>query len=462
MAPPAERTRTPRVARPRLGFTLLGGTQVTLIAAITVITVGLPALQRELGLGDTDLIFVSAAYGVSFGGLLLLGGRVADLLGHRRMFLFGVSVFGLSSAAAGLAPGFWPLVAARFVQGVGAALTAPATMALLRSVFPDPARHARALAVWGVFAGIGATLGNVLSGVIVTWASWRWVFLLPAAVSLAVAAAAVRLLPPGPPPARHRVDMFGAVLVTGGLSVLIAGLARLQATWILVGVGLLGVFAATQARSSLPLVPPSLLAKPRRAVALVAIALTAACMTVVYFLLALYFQRIGGYSPLLTSAAFAPPAVAILTTGPLSARLLGRFRPEVVMAFGLLTAAAGLLPLAGLHAGTAYGGRPLTGLVLFALGAGLSFSAATVCAIDGAGRHQSGLTAGVVNTVMEIGPPVGLAVLVPIASTHAAALHDHVPAAAATAQGYGYAFGVAAVALASTAGLALLPAHQRN
>jgi hypothetical protein len=432
-----------------------------------VITVGLPDIQRDLRAGDTDLMFVSAAYGVSFGALLLLGGRVADLFGHRRVFLSGVTVFGVASVAAALAADPATLIAARFAQGIGAAFTAPAAMALAAARHRDQRRRGRALAVWGVLASIGATSGNVLSGALLTWISWRGVLLVPAAVSVVVIVAAVRLVPAGPPAARGgRVDVLGAVLVTTGLSTAIVGLGRLHAAWIGVGVALLAAFAVVQWRGADPLVPPALLAAPRRVVALAAIALTAATMTVVFFLLALYFQRILSYSPMLTSAAFAPPAVIILGAGPVAARALARLTPAAVTTLGLAMAAAGLGLLAGLRDDTAYIGRPLAGLVLFAAGAGLTFGAATVAAADGAPPDRAGLVAGIANTAMETGPPLGLAVLVPIAAAHTAALTGHptgqagghASRAAATAVGYGFAFALATIAVVVVAGLTLCTA----
>ncbi len=169
--------------RPGAAFALLGAVQLALILAITVIVVPLPAVQRDLGLSGAELALVSTAYGLSFSGLLLLGGRLADLFGRRRVFVFGVAVFGLASAAAGLAPRLEVLLAARFTQGVGAALAAPAAMSLLGVVFPDPVRRVRAVAIWGGLSSAGATAGTLLSGVVMTWSSWRLAFLVPVLVA---------------------------------------------------------------------------------------------------------------------------------------------------------------------------------------------------------------------------------------------------------------------------------------
>ncbi|MFD6968822.1 MFS transporter [Streptomyces sp. NPDC059949] len=439
--------------RPGLSFALLGAVQITLIATITVITVALPVIQRDLRLTDTDLVFATSAYSLSFGGLLVLGGRLADLLGHRKVFVAGVAVFGAASLAAAAASTLWVLVAARFAQGVGAALAAPAAMALLSSVFPDAARRTRAMAVWGVLAGIGAGSGNILSGVILSWVEWRWVFVAPAVVSVVIILCAP-LLPAGPARRPERLDVPGALLITAGLTAFIFGLG--ESDWAWTGVGALGLalFAVTQARSSRPLVPPALLGSARRLAALFAIGLTAAAMASYFFMLALYFQNTMDYSPLRTSAAFLPPVFAVLFTASAGGRAARRFGAGVLTAAGLALGAAGMALLSTLDADSSYWGVLVVGITLFPVGAGFTFSGATVWAVEGTGPGEAGLVGGVVNTAMEVGPPVGLAALVPLAVAHAAGHGGG--EAAADASGYGFAFGVAAVSLAVAAGLVLL------
>lgn len=446
-------TGPPR-ARPGLSFALLGAVQITLIATITVITVALPAIQRDLRLTDTDLVFATSAYSLSFGGLLVLGGRLADLLGHRAVFVTGVSVFGTASLAAAAAPALWVLVGARFAQGVGAALAAPAAMALLHSVFPDAARRTRALAVWGVLASIGAGSGSILSGVILSWVQWRWVFVAPAVVS-ALVVLCVPLLPAGPARRPERLDLPGALLITAGLTAFIFGLGESDRVWIGVGLVGLALFAVTQARSSRPLVPPALLASVRRLAALLAIGLTAAAMASYFFILALYFQKTLDYSPLRTSAAFLPSVLAVLFTAAVGGRAARRFGAGIQTAAGLALGASGMGLLSMLDADSSYWGLLVVGITLFPVGAGFAFSGATVWAVERTAPEEAGLVGGVVNTAMEVGPPLGLAVLVPLTVSHAAG-HEGGDGAVAAASGYGFAFGVAAVALAVAAGLVLL------
>lgn len=416
--------------------------QMVLIAGITVITVALPAVQRDLGLTRSDLALVTAAYGLSFGGLLMLGGRLADVAGRRRVFRIGVAVFGIGSVAAAVSPGLVTLVAARFVQGAGAALVAPAALALLGAVYSDRERLARKSALWGGLSGIGATAGTLLGGVVVTFASWRWTFAVPAAVALAVATLAPRLLP-APPPLRSTVDVRSALLITLGVSLVSFGFLRMgeRSTTevfgsIVAGAAALAWFFLRQRGASNPMFPLALLAAPRRATGVVTIFVMAGGMATSVFLLSLYFQQELGYSPLSTSAAFLPYCVVQVAVGMAAGRLVGRFGARQVTVLGLTLVAVGL----GLFA---IGGAPPVhaGLIAFAAGSALAFSGAMVAAVDGVPDHQAGLVGGVVNTAMETGPTVGFAVLISLG---------------------GSAFVVASAAFVLTAAFAALDRKERN
>lgn len=273
-----------------------------LIATITLITVALPAITRDLRLGGSGLALVSTAYGLAFGGLLMFGGRLADRFGRRTVFVTGIAVFGAASALAGLAPGVGALVAARFAAGCGAALAAPSAMTLLMLVHPDPAQRRRALAGWGVLASIGAAGGTVLSGLIVTWTSWRWSFLIPTVVAVVAVVAAPRLLPAGPPTRRGRLDLPGATLVTAGLSVLSVGFVRstdsgladpVVLAELAAGALCLAGFVLAERHSGDPLVPLRMLASARRAVSCSAVLLAAAATASCSFFLSLFLQPAG-------------------------------------------------------------------------------------------------------------------------------------------------------------------------
>ncbi|MEV4459903.1 MFS transporter [Microbispora sp. NPDC049633] len=453
-------------SRPAAAFTILASVQFTLILAMSVLSVALPQLQREFGLSRGELALVTAAYGMSFSGLLLLGGRLSDMYGRRRAFVTGTAVFGAGSAAAGLATGMWMLLAARFVQGAGAALAVPAAMALVGSVFPDPVRYSRALALWGGLAGFGGTTGILLSGVVASWDSWRWAFAAPVVVAITAVVAAPRVVPPGPAPERSRLDVLGAVLATAGISVLGYGLVEApQQGWtspvtsacLAAGVLLLVLFVRTESRTAQPLLPLSFVSSPRTAVALVAVFLGAAGITTIFFMLSLYFQQVSGMSAIGASLAFLPFGVVLVATGLSAGRLVQRFGSRAVTAGGLLVAAAGLALLGRMGEDTGYLGVVSAGLLLFPAGVACVFAGATVSATAGVPARQAGLAGAVVNTALEAGPTLGLAVLVTLASARTSALTaEGAGQAAALAGGFGFGLAVAAALFAVAAPVAAL------
>lgn len=461
-----------RDRRRGVAFALLASVQFVLILAMSVLNVVLPDVQREFGLDRAELALLGASYPMSFSGLLLLGGRLSDLYGSRRVFLLGTLVFGASSALAGGSTGLWTLLAARFVQGAGAALAVPAAMALVSVVHPEPARYARAMAVWGGLAASGGTAGMLLSGVVASWNSWRWAFVVPIAVAVLTLVAAPRLIPEGAPPRGGRLDVLGAVLVTAGIALLSYGLVEApERGWtspvalgtLLGGGALLMGFVVTEARVEQPLLPLSFPASPRRAVALLAVFLGAAGITTIFFMLALYFQEVRGYSPLRTSAAFLPFGLTLLVSGGSVGRLVQRFGPRVVLVTGLVLAGLGLAALGLIGTGTPYVGAVLAGLVLFPAGAALVFAGSTVAATTDVPQDQAGLAGAVVNTALEAGPALGLAVLVTLAAGHTADLeHTGTGPASALASGYGFAFTVAAAAFAAAAVCALFLLRPRS
>ncbi|MFD3532172.1 MFS transporter [Streptomyces sp. NPDC058664] len=411
-----------RRARTRGGFVLLGGMQMTLIFTLAALAVPLPRIGAEFRLDRADLILLSAAYGLTFAGLLLLGGRLADRFGGRRTLTAGLLLFGAASALAPLAPGYEALLAARFGQGVGAALVAPAAMAVLRALFPAPVAYGRAMATWGGLSVLGATAGNLLSGVIAAATSWRGTFAVPVAVTVAALLLAPRLLPATPPGADRALDLPGALLATAGITLASFGLVLTDAhAWgsapvlvpLLTGLALLAAFAAVERRTADPLLPPDFPRDGRRALGLAAIGLTAAGTATVFVLLSLALQEGRGWSPLLTSAAFVPFAVVLLGSGRLAGPLIGRYGPGRVTGAGLGTAAAGLglLAATGFDGSVPYAYGLLPGLLLLPAGGALSFAGAAVLAVEGVPADRAGLAGGVLNTAMELGPTVLFAAL---------------------------------------------------
>jgi MFS family permease len=421
-----------RVRATRPAFALLGSLQVTLIFTLAAVAVPLPEIGRRFGLAREELILLSAAYGLAFAGLLLFGGRLADRYGGRRTLLAGLLLFGAASVAAPLAPGYPPLLAARFAQGAGAALVAPAAMTVLRTLFPAPPAYRRAMATWGGLSVLGATAGNLLSGVISALLSWRWAFAAPLAVTVLALPLAPRLLPADGPQARDtpdthharrpRLDLPGALLATAGIVAVSYGLVLTDAhPWtsahvmgpLLAGGALLAVFPVVERRTTDPLLPPGFLRDARRALGLVATALTAAGTSTVFVLFSLHLQQERGWSALSASAAFVPFAVVLVVCGRLAGRLVAWRGPGAVTGGGLAAGAAGLglLALTGFDAGIPYGYGVLPGLVLLPAGAAAAFAGAAVLATDRVPAARTGLAGGVHNTAMEVGPTLVLALL---------------------------------------------------
>jgi MFS family permease len=459
----------PGVHQASRAFVLLGIVQITLIFTITLIAVPLPVIGQELGLGHSEQVVASAAYGLSFSGLLLFGGRLADRYGGRAIFTAGLAVFAAASAIAPAAQGFTVLVASRFGQGAGAALVAPAAMVLLRALFPEPREYGRAMATWGGLSVLGATAGIVLSGAVATWLSWRWMFLVP----LLVAGLAL-VLTPGLPAVRHRgrkgaLDLPGALLATSGVTLLSYGLVRTDdhAWWsvtagvpLALGAVLLAAFGAVEARARDPLLPPAFIADRRRLAALTVIGLSAAATAVVCLFLALYMQQNRSWSPLRTSLAFVPYALALILVGRTAGRLVGRFGAAAVVVTGLILAALGLFLLTPLDPHTPYATGLLPGLLALPTGVALTFAGAAVLSVEGVPSPQIGLAGGVMNTAIELGPTAGLALVSAVASArtqHLAATTD-LPDAAAS--GYAWGFGATGLALAAVL-IAVLLAFRR-
>ncbi len=445
-------------------FAVLGTVQVMLIFTITMLSVPLPVIASQFGLSRSGLVVLSTAYGLSFSGLLLLGGRLADRHGGRPIWRCGLLVFLSATAVAALAPGFAVLVAARFAQGAGAALVAPAALAMLPAVFPDARGRGRATATWGGLSVLGATLGIVSSGPATTWTSWRFTFAVPLVASAAALVLAPRLLPTAAPTMRRALDVPGAVLATAGFSLLGYGLALTSDRgWtsaaalvpVVAGLASLAAFALVESGRDDPLLPLTFIAERRRAVALLAIAMAATSTTVVYLFLALYLQQLRGWSPLRTSAAFAPAAAALVLGGRTAGRLLERYGARTVMSGGLALASGGLIALARINPRTAYAGGLLPGIVLLSIGAAWAFAGATVLTLRDLPQQQAGLGGGVMNTAMELGPTVGLALLTAVAGARTRSLDPAaVSPSAAMASGYAWSFGTAASGLAVLAALA--------
>ncbi len=450
------------LARPSLAFTILAFVQATLIFTIALIMIPLPKIAGEFALGSTDILLLQVAYGLPFSGLLLFGGRLADRYGGRRMFALGLILFGGASLIAAMAPDYRVLVGMRFAQGIGGALTAPAAMAILRVLFPDPAAFGRAMATWGGVSVLGAVVGFVASGIITTWISWRWMFVIPVIVSAVGLIAARRLIPSDHfDKHTHRpgLDLAGALLATAGIVASSIGLiASEEHSWsssmvcgpLIAGVLLLIVFVLVERKARDPLLPPEFIMDSRRLVGLIGMLLAAAGSVLIEFVLSFYLQRVVGWSSLMTAVSFLPFVVCLIVSNQIAAGLVGRIGPAPVTIAGLLISAGGLAVLALIGRDAAYVSILLPGQAFLAIGIAHVFSGSAVLATMNVPEHQGGLAGGVMNTTMELGPTFGLSALMSVA----AAQNDVV-------QGYGWAFGTAAIVFVVTALVGAILTRQR-
>ncbi|MFJ9107113.1 MFS transporter [Streptomyces sp. NPDC102283] len=431
--------------------------QFMLVLDDNVVSVALPSMREDLGFGTAGLAWVVNAYFLAFGGLLLLFGRMADLLGRRRVFLTGVALFGAASLVCGLAQEPWQLVAGRFVQGAGAAMASPAALALIALLFPGTRERAKAFGIWGGIAGLGGTMGLVISGALTGLASWRWIFL----INLPVALAAVVLLPRLVPESRSgravRLDVPGAVLGTGALVALVYGLLRAgESGWgdttaagsLVLAVLLAVAFVAVEARTAEPLVPLSFLSFRIRAVANGTTLLFSAAMYAMAFLLMVHLQTVLGYRPLTAGVAYLPYGAGILAGMWLSSRAVARLgvRPALVLSF--LISAAGLLLLSGVAPSDGYVFGVLPGMLVTSIGCGLALPALTVAALTGTTEEDAGLGSAVLSSVQQVGGAVGVAVLVALASRRSDALTAREGPLRAATEGFSFALTVAAALLA--------------
>lgn len=446
----------PGGARAPLCFALLCVVQATLIFTITFITIPLPRIGAEFAVSSSGMLLILAAYGLPYSGLLLFGGRLSDRYRGRRMLPLGLLVFGFSSAVGAFAPSYEILVAMRFMQGVGAAAVAPAAVAVLRDLYPEPGRFGRAMAVWGSVSVLGATLGFV-TGAITLWVSWRWLFVTPTAVALGALLLGAILLPAARAQADRLwpgLDAAGAFLATAAISALSFGIIasgeygwRSNLVVVSLSIGLLALFAFVQVekRVSSPLLPGRFLKNGARIFGLLAMFLAACSSGLVKFVSSLYLQQSLGWSPLETAGGFVPYAVVLVAMSFFSAGIVKRFGASGVTSAALLLTGLGFFLLSGLSPDTSFVQEILPGLLMVAFGSSLAFAGAAVLSMASTTADQAGLAGGVMNTAMELGPTAGLAMVMAVAAIQAAPI-----------DGYAWAFGTAAAAflLAGGAGFA--------
>jgi len=440
----------PTSERALLALLLLG--QFLVVLDVSVVNVALPLMQADLDLSPTGLQWVINGYTIAYAGFLLLGGRLADVVGQRRAFLAGLGLFVAGSLVGGLAGSSGVLVTGRVVQGLGAAVLSPATLTILLASFAEGPRRARAMGWWMAIGAVGGATGGLVGGALTEWLSWRWVLLFNAPVGFAVLVAAARLLRDEASDRRPRLDVPGAVAATVGLGALVLGITQVeQHGWtatetlvpIAVAVVLLAAFVELQRRAPEPLMPLSLLRLPGLAAANVVMLVSGGGLFAIWFFLTLYMQQVLGWTPLAAGAGFLPHTIAIIAGTQVTARWLTARDPRVVISAALTLSAAGFALLSAADADSGYlAGVAIPG-VLVMFGAGLAFPPIIGAATAGVGPGVHGLASGVVNTSRMVGGALGLAVLATLSTTRTAGLlgDGHSPASALTS-GYHLAFAI--------------------
>jgi len=458
----------------RIALYVLCVGMLMIVLDVTVVNVALPSIQEDLGFSTSNLAWVVNAYLIAFGGLLLLAGRLGDLIGRRRVFLAGVVLFSAASLLCGLATTGWMLVAARFLQGVGGAMTSAVILGMIVTMFPEPREQARAIGVYAFVASAGGSVGLLAGGVIAQSLSWHWIFFVNLPIGLATVLAARRVLADDAGIGLAAgADVPGALLITASLMLgvyTIVGPAAEHgwgaASTLLLGGGsllLLLLFVVREARAESPLVPLRIFRSRPVSVANGVQILSVAGMFAMFFLGALYLRRVLGYDALQIGLAFLPVTIAMGTFSI-------RYSERIVMAFGarntllpgLALVMAGLVvfALAPVHA--SYLTRVMPSMLLLGIGAGMSFPALMNVAMTGATPADAGLASGLVNTTAQIGGALGLAVLATLSSSHSNhLLRAGQPRAEALTSGYHLAFWVAAglVACALAVVVVALPAR---
>ncbi|WP_433430222.1 MFS transporter [Nonomuraea sp. CA-141351] len=379
---------------------------------LSLMGVALPAIGRDLSLPESTLQWLMSGYAVAYGGFLLLGGRIADLFGRRRVFLLALAVFAAASLAGGLLSAGWPLVVTRVVKGVAAALTAPAALSLITTTFAEGPQRNRALGIYSLAGATGYTAGLIASGLL-TEINWRLVFFLPVPIALLVLAAAPLALPRGPrrPGVREGFDAAGAVTVTGGVLLLVFALTEKSWPAGVVAALLLGAFVAIERRRHAPLVPLEVFRSGMMGAADLA-ALAWACATIGWqFVAVLYLQQVLGYTPLATGLGIVPMGLAIVITANLAGRLISRWGLGRVATAGMLVQGAGILLFLRAGATGDYVTVLLPALVVHGVGNGLSFPSLNIAAVAGLPDERQGLASGLVTSAVQIGAGIGVAVL---------------------------------------------------
>src|SRR3954452_14150160 len=450
--------------------------QFMVILDVSIVNVALPSIRNDLGFSATNLQWVVNAYTLTFAGFLLLGGRAADLLGQRRVFVAGLLLFGGASLVGGFSTSQGMLIGARALQGLGGAVVAPATLSVISTHFEEGAERNRALGAWGAMGGAGGATGALLGGVLTELLSWQWILFVNVPIAIVAALAAHRLVHDveRDPSAARYYDVAGAVTVTAGLVALVYGIVRTDVKgWgsaevlIPMGVGLvlLAVFVYIEARvSRRPLVPLRVFRSRTLTGANVVVFLLGCAVFAMWYFVSLYMQQVLGYTPIQAGLAFVPMTAMIIIGSAIAGKLVTRIGAGPMLVAGMALQAAGMLLFSNVSANGTYVGDILFPSLVTAAGIGFSFVPVTIAGMAGARRDEAGLASGLVNTSRQMGGSLGLAVLATAASARTKSLSAHEGVHAALTGGFQHAFTIGAgfAAAGAVAAALLVPRLRRR
>ncbi len=425
MTSPNVRTGRDAHGHSNLGIALLviSAAQLMVILDASIVNIALPSIRTALGFTPENLSWVVNAYTLAFGGLLLLGGRAGDILGRRRVFIAGILIFTLASFLGGLANSESLLLAARVLQGAGAAIASPTALALIATTFPEGPPRNRAFAVYAAMSGAGAAVGLIAGGLLTDYLSWRWVFWVNVPIGLFVAFVAPRVLGESTPKP-GKFDLPGAILGTVGLTSLVYGITRASTSgwsdtktvgFIGVGALLLVTFIIVESRSAEPLMPLRLFSERNRATSYGIALVVGGAILSMFFFLSLFIQGILQYSPLKAGLAFLPFTLGIVFGAGSASQLIPRLPPRMIAAPGLLIASFGIYLFSRLEPTSTYVSGLLIPMIITAIGMGLTFVTLTLTAVSKVEERDTGIASGVLNAMQQIGGSLGLALLATLA-----------------------------------------------
>ncbi|MDH6569506.1 EmrB/QacA subfamily drug resistance transporter [Streptomyces sp. SAI-117] len=428
---PMSVTRTGEDPRRWWGLVVIALAQLMVVLDATIVNIALPSAQQDLGMSDGNRQWVITAYTLAFGGLLLLGGRIADLVGRKRTFVIGLVGFAAASALGGAATGSGMLFAARALQGVFAAVLAPSALSLLTTTFTDPKERGKAFGIYGALAGSGSAIGFIVGGLLTEYLNWRWCLYVNVPIAVIAVFGALALLHDRPGHAGARLDVPGVLLGCGGLVAIVYGFSEAQPRgWsdplvvalIAGGVVLLAAFVWWQSRAPHPLLPLHIVKDRNRAGCFLTMGLAVIGMFGLFLFMTYYLQVVLAYSPVRTGLAFLPMTAAIIVgSTQISARLMNHVAPRMLMVPGMVLAAGGMLVLTRMTVDSSYTTEILPALLLMGLGMGLTFMPVFSTATAGVAPQDSGVTSATVNTSQQVGGSIGTALLNTIATTSSTA-----------------------------------------